>query len=91
MDKQFKLCCNLSPMSYNGLISYHITASFYDGFCVRLVSLEQGRYLVQGKESKKAIASYLLSKCYLENKTQLPPIEKDSCYYTDSLGRYRPC
>ena len=89
--KEFKLYCHLDKMLYNGLIHYNITAYYYDGFCVRLVDLEHGNYLVQGKETKKSIASYLLTKCYTKNRNQLPPIQSDSCYYNDSLGRYRAC
>lgn len=89
--KKFKLFCYLDKMSINGIIQYNIIAYYYDGFCVRLVDLEHGNYLVQGKETKKSIASYLLTKCYNANHNQLPPIKSDSFYYTDSLGRYRSC
>lgn len=89
--KEFKLFCYLDKMLYNGIIHYNITASYYDGLSVTLVDLEHGNYLVQGKETKKSIASYLLTKCYNSNRNQLPHIKSDSCFYTDSLGRYHHC
>ena len=90
--KDFKRICHLDTQKYNSILNYHIVASYFDGFTVRVVSLEQGGYLVQGRESKKEIASRLLCKCYMQNRMELPPCEKNNTFYfTDSLGRYHHC
>ena len=89
--KEFKLFCYLDKMLYNGLVNYNIIAYCYDGLRVTLLDLEHGNYLVQGKETKKNIASYLITKCYNANRNKLPPIKSDSCFYTDSLGRFHHC